>query len=145
MARVKIPSAIDKKATRAAIEQRLESARIYRQVGFLRREMKTTASAEPRYHGATNAVGKPAEDVAVYNVDAEARMQEQYEQVERAVSRLGRMERRIIELRYLDDEDVFDYQVCAELHLSESKFYRLKVAAMYKLALALRLEVYLED
>ncbi|MFC6546830.1 hypothetical protein [Cohnella cellulosilytica] len=53
-------------------------------------------------------------------------MRLQYEQVERAVERLGRMERRLIELRYLDDEGVFDYQVSGEMHLSERKYYRSK-------------------
>lgn len=145
MAQIQFPFEIDREATRTAVEQRLESARIYKQVGFVRREMKTTPAWEPREHGATNVVGKPAEEIAVQNVDAEERMRLQYEQVELAVERLGRMERRLIELRYLEDEGVFDYQVSGEMHLSERKYYRIKSSALYKLAFALRLEVYVDQ
>lgn len=144
MAQIQFPFEIDREATRTAVEERLESARIYKQVGFVRREMKTTPAWEPRFHGATNVVGKPAEEIAIQNVDAEERMLQQYEQVERAVGRLGRMERRVIELRYLEDDEIFDYNVVAELHLSERKYYRIKSNAIYKLAFALRLEVYVE-
>lgn len=35
---------------------------------MIRNEMKVTASCEIRYHGPTNMVGKPAEDVALANV-----------------------------------------------------------------------------
>ncbi|MFC6546831.1 hypothetical protein [Cohnella cellulosilytica] len=59
MAQIQFPFEIDREATRAAVEERLESARIYKQVGFFRREMKTTPAWEPREHGATNVVGKP--------------------------------------------------------------------------------------
>ncbi|WP_028559039.1 ArpU family phage packaging/lysis transcriptional regulator [Paenibacillus pinihumi] len=144
MAQLQFPWEIDRDATRAAVEERLESARIYKQVGFIRREMKLTSSPEPRYHGSTNVVGKPAEDIAIHNVDSENLMLQQYEQIERVVSRLGRLEREIIERRYLDDE-VFDYQVMMDMDIREGKYYRLKSNAIYKLAFALQLEVYSEE
>jgi len=106
--------------------------------------MKVTASPEPRYHGPTNVIGKPAEETATWNVDTEERMKEITERVERAVSRLGKMERMIIEKRYLEAEDVYDYHVYTELHMSERKYYRLKSKAIYKLAFMLRLEAFVE-
>lgn len=136
------PFTINKDATRQAVESRLETARIYAQVGVLRREVRTTTSWEPREHGNTNAINKATEDVATHNVDAERRMQEIHDQVMRAVSRLGRTERQIIEARYLDDEGIYDYQVMMDLNLREGRYYKIKSSALYKLAFALRLEVY---
>jgi len=136
------PWEIDREATRTAVEERLESARIYKQIGFVRREMKNTSSPEPRYHGATNTVGKPAEDVAVWNVDMEQRMEEQYNQVQHAIARLWKVEREIVEMRYMSSNEVYDYNVFSELNMSERKYYRIKSSALYKLAFALRLERY---
>lgn len=138
------PWEIDRDATRAAVEERLESARIYKQIGFVRRGMKNTASWEPREHGATNAISKPAEDVATWNVDKEEELQERYEQVTRAVDRLNRTEKQIIEKRYLSEEDAFDYNVYSDMNLSERNYYRIKSGAIYKIAFALRLERYLD-
>ena len=86
---------IDRKATQARLEEILENVRIYRQFGIIRNEMKVTASSEVRYHGPTNMVGKPAEDIALANVG-----------------------------------------------MSERTYRRNRSSAFYKLAFALRLEVY---
>lgn len=138
------PWEIDRETTRQRVEEHLETARVYRQIGFVRREMKVTASPEPRYHGPTNVIGKPAEETATWNVDTEERMKEITEKVQKAVSRLGKLERQIIEKRYLEAEDVYDYHVYTELHMSERKYYRLKSKAIYKLAFMLRLEAFVE-
>jgi ArpU family phage transcriptional regulator len=133
---------IDREATRKRVEEALETARVYKQIGFVRREIKTTMSYDPRFHGATNKINRPAEDTAVWNVDMEKRIQEITERVERAVSRLGYREREIIRKRYLEDEDTPDYLVYTDLGMSERQYYRVKARAFYKLAFMLRLEVY---
>lgn len=138
------PWEIDRETTRQRVEQYLKTARIYRQIGLVRREMKVTTSPEPRYHGPTNVAGKPVEETAIWNVNTEERMKEITERVQKAVGRLGKLERQIIEKRYLEDEDVYDYNVYSELHLSERKYYRLKSKAIYKLAFMLRLEAFVE-
>lgn len=66
------------------------------------------------------------------------------EHVERAVNRLGKKEREIIQLRYLEDEN-FDYIVAGEVGLSERTYTRMKARAFYKLAFMLKLEVLSED
>ncbi|MBJ7986921.1 MULTISPECIES: penicillin-binding protein [Bacillus] len=86
---------IDRKATQVRLEEILENVRIYRQLGMIRNEMKVTASIEVRYHGPTNIIGKPTEDVALTNIA-----------------------------------------------MSERTYRRNKSNAFYKLAFALRLEVY---
>lgn len=135
---------IDREATRKRVEQALETARIYKQIGTVRREVKTTPSYTPHYHGPTNEVGKPTEEVASWNVDTEKRIRETVEAVEKAVSRLGRLEREIIQRRYLGEEEEYDFIVCQELHLSERKYRRVKARAIYKLAFMLRLEVMID-
>jgi len=135
---------IDREATRKRVEEALETARLYKQIGIVRRETKITPSYEPRFHGDTNKISRQTEDVATWNVDTEKRLQEVTERVERAVARLGYVEREIIRKRYLEDEDAADYLVYTELGMSERQYYRVKARAFYKLAFMLRLEVYEE-
>ena len=83
-------------------------------------------------------------DISIYNVDREELLQQQYDQVMRAVGRLSKIQRRIIEERYLGDEDVIDINVYVNMHMSERSYYYAKAKAMYRLAYALRLEAYEE-
>ncbi|WP_439741128.1 ArpU family phage packaging/lysis transcriptional regulator [Bacillus pseudomycoides] len=136
---------INRKATQARLEKILEDVRIYRQFGMIRNEMKVTASCEVRYHGATNVVGKPAEDVALANIGLsirEERLKRLSFQIDKALSRFSKNQRDIIIKRYLEDEEVFDYMVYNEIGMSERTYRRNKSNAFYKLAFALRLEAY---
>lgn len=47
--------------------------------------------------------------------------------------------------RYMTLEEPYDYEVYNEMGISESKFYRIREKAFYKLAFALRIEVYKEE
>jgi len=132
---------IDREATRKRVEGHLETARIYKQMGFVRREMKITMCYESRVHGDTNKVSRPVEDTAAWNVDKEDRMRAIAESVDQAVEALGSVEREIIRRRYLQRDLVFDFNVYPELHISERQYYRLKAAALLKLAYMLSLEV----
>ncbi|HFK1544957.1 TPA: ArpU family phage packaging/lysis transcriptional regulator [Bacillus albus] len=136
---------IDRKATQIYLERILENVRIYRQFGVIRNEMKVTASSEVRYHGPTNVVGQPAEDVALENVELskrEERLQLLSSQIDNVLSRFSTSQRDIIVKRYLEDEEVFDYTVYNEIGMSERTYRRNKSNAFYKLAFALRLEIY---
>jgi len=135
---------IDRKATQKRVEEVLETARIYKQIGFVRREMRNTPAYEARYHSATNKTTDAAADCAVWNVDKEKEIIELTERVEWAVSRLSKKEEEIIRKRYLEDEN-FDYIVAGEVGLSERTYTRMKARAFYKLAFMLKLEVLAED
>lgn len=135
---------LDVDQTRRAVEERLEAARIYKHLGHFRREAKTTASPEPRYHGSTNMISKQTEDIASFNVDQDERLRIIYEEIERILKRIPAKQREIIQLRYLDSLDgEFDYNVCQEVHLSESTYRRFKTKAIINIAFALRLEVWI--
>ncbi|MGC6586553.1 ArpU family phage packaging/lysis transcriptional regulator [Paenibacillus sp. Dod16] len=136
---------INREETRRRVGQELERARIYKMVGFVRRETQQTPSYEPRYHGATNTTSNQIENVAIFNVDTEARLKQSYDRVNAALRGLSRMEKDIINMRYLDEEDVQDFSVYNELALSERSYYRRKSRALYKMAFAMCLEVYVGE
>ncbi|QOS98129.1 ArpU family transcriptional regulator [Brevibacterium sp. JNUCC-42] len=132
---------IDRRATQRNVEQALESARVYRQIGFVRREMAKTPSYEERFHGNTNKTSDSVADCAIWNVDKEKEARDWAERVELAVSRLDRKEREIIQKRYLEDAEALDYLLYHELGLSQRTYERIKSKAFYKLAFMLKVEV----
>lgn len=132
---------INRKETQRKVEEALETARIYKQIGFVRREVSNTPSYAPRFHGQTNKTSSPAEECATWNVDEEDRVRKLTERVDWAVSRLSAKQRRIIQKCYLESEDALDYVVCGELNMSKRTFEREKPVAIYMIALMLRLEV----
>ncbi|HDR7324510.1 TPA: ArpU family transcriptional regulator [Bacillus toyonensis] len=141
---------IDRSATQKKLEGVLENVRLYRQFGMMREEMKVTPSYEIRYHGPTNDVGKPLEDVAMANIQQSEReewIKKTSFRIDQFLNRLGNGragedQRNIIIKRYLKDEDVCDYMVYNEIGMSERTYRRVKARVFYKLAFALRLEVY---
>ncbi|OUA58568.1 ArpU family phage packaging/lysis transcriptional regulator [Bacillus thuringiensis] len=141
---------INRAATQEELEGLLESVRIYRQFGMMRKEMKVTPSYEIREHGPTHAVGKPLEDVAMANIQ-QSKREEWLEimsvRIDQFLNRLGNtragnIQRDIICKRYLEEEDVCDYMVYNEIGMSERTYRRWKSKAFYKLAFALNLEVF---
>ncbi|MGG0756044.1 ArpU family phage packaging/lysis transcriptional regulator [Brevibacillus laterosporus] len=132
---------IDRKATQKKIEQYLEDTRIYKQIGFVRREIANTPSYEPRLHGQTNKTSDPVANCAVWNVDQELEVKRLSERVEWAVSRLSPRQRQIIQKRYLEEEDALDCLLCHELNMSKRTYERQKARAFYLLALMLKAEV----
>ncbi|PEJ83043.1 ArpU family phage packaging/lysis transcriptional regulator [Bacillus toyonensis] len=144
---------IDRAATQKKLEGVLENVRLYRQFGMMREEMKVTLSYEIRYHGPTNDVGKPLEDVAMANIQQSKReewIKKTSLRIDQFLNRLdngraGEDQRNIIIKRYLEDEDVCDYMVYNEIGMSERTYRRVKARVFYKLAFALRLEVYVTE
>ena len=128
----------------------MECVRLYRQFGMMREEMKVTPSYGIRYHGPTNDVGKPLEDVAMANIQQskrEAWIKQTSFRIDQFLSclgngRAGKDQRNIIIKRYLEDEDICNYMVYNEIGMSERTYRRVKARVFYKLAFALRLEVY---
>jgi ArpU family phage transcriptional regulator len=135
---------IDREATREAVERALEKYRIYLLTVPEDRLPKITQtfSIVPPSH--SNESHSSTEDAAVSNVDHEKERTEHIEKVQRAVNRLGHMERGIVIHRYMKEDDVFDYEVYGDFNISERKYYRLKSRAFYKLAFILKMEVYHE-
>mgnify|MGYP002507190048 CR=1 FL=1 len=135
---------LDEKETWRRVEERLESARLYKRFGFIRREAKITAAYSDMPRSNTGVTSDQTADISIYNVDREEELQRKHDQIMKAVGRLARLQREIIQLRYLDDEEVTDINVYGELNVSERSYYYAKSKAMYRLAFALALEVFEE-
>jgi ArpU family phage transcriptional regulator len=135
---------IDREATREAIEKALEKYRIYLLTVPEDKLPKITQTFSIVPPCNTNGFHSSTEDAAVSNVDHEKERNVHIQKIQKAVNRLGHLERGIIIHRYMKDDDVFDYEVYGEFNISERKYYRLKSRAFYKLAFILKLEVYHE-
>ncbi|MEK5176853.1 ArpU family phage packaging/lysis transcriptional regulator [Heyndrickxia sp. FSL W8-0496] len=138
----KLPE-IDRKLTQENVESAIETYRMYLLTVPEEIMPKVTTSfslVPPTY---TNAFHSTTEDVAIERVDEERARIEYIEKFRKAVNRLSKKEREAIILRYLGDEELFDYEVYNQLGMSESYYHnKFKPRIFYKLALALRIEVY---
>ncbi|MEK5376581.1 ArpU family phage packaging/lysis transcriptional regulator [Paenibacillus sp. FSL P2-0173] len=136
---------VDEKATRLAVEDYLEIVRQYRQIGFVRREAAITQSYSYREHQSTNTISKQTEEIAIFNVDKEAKFKAKDELLELAMSKLSSIQREVIQRSYLDDEGEFDYIIAGELHMSDRRLREIKQAALDTLAGMLHLTVFIKN
>jgi ArpU family phage transcriptional regulator len=63
----------------------------------------------------------------------------QVRRIEQALKILSIKEKKLIEVRYFDQNDPIDYAVCQQLGCSRSDYYRVKKRAIHKLALAMNI------
>ncbi|PKR82578.1 ArpU family phage packaging/lysis transcriptional regulator [Heyndrickxia camelliae] len=138
----KLPE-IDRKQTQENVEAAIETYRMYLLTVPEEVLPKVTTSfslVPPTY---TNAFHSSTEDAAIARVDEERARIEYIENFRKAVNRLSKREREALILRYLGEEELFDYEVYNQLGMSESYYHqKFKPRIFYKLALALRIEVY---
>lgn len=137
----KLPE-IDRERTKEAVEAALEKYRFYLLTVPEEKLPKVTATYSLVPPSNTNAFHSSTEDAAIDKVDFERERDQYLERIIQGVNRLSKMEREIIYKRYLEDEETFDYEIYNDLVLSERRYYRLKARIFYKLAFALRIEVY---
>nr|WP_060597076.1 ArpU family phage packaging/lysis transcriptional regulator [Bacillus pumilus] len=95
----------------------------------------TPASFSNQFHSST-------EEAALKKMDWEIEREKYMKRIERGINRLTQKERRILVMLYMQDEEMYDYEIYAELGLSQRNYYRVKNKAYYRLAFALREEVY---
>lgn len=136
---------IDRTLTREEVERHLEQ---YRLLLFTQPEEqlpKITQHFSFLPHSETNAFHSTTESIAVKKVDQEREIANFINRTNKAINRLSRQERAIIIKNYCDKENLYNYEIYNELGMSERHYNRVKGRALYHLALALRLEVYVED
>jgi len=136
---------IDEEKTKEAVELYLLLAREYKVTEYIPLDPKITPLYEPRYHGQTHKVESQVEKIAILNADEQERRRKHLERVEKAVSRLGARQQKLIRMRYLDDDNVLDVEVATALGYSTRHYRRIKSIAIYRLAAALGLVVLKED
>jgi ArpU family phage transcriptional regulator len=135
---------IDREKTKSAVEEKLETYRLYLLSVPEERSPKVTSSYSLVPPSNTNAFHSTTEDAAVNKADQDRERESYIEWFRRGVNRLKFKEREIIVKRYLGDEEMYDYELYSQIGMSERKFYRLKARAFYSLAFALKIEVYQE-
>lgn len=135
---------INRKETRDKVEAALEKYKIMLLMDPEELEPKITTSFKLIPTSNTNQFYSTTEDTAVQKIDMEYKRRTYINRIINAVNRLNYLERSIIVKRYLNNDDVYDYEVYNELGFSERKYYRIKARAFYKLAFILRIEVYEE-
>ncbi|MGG3800443.1 ArpU family phage packaging/lysis transcriptional regulator [Metabacillus fastidiosus] len=136
---------INRELTKKAVEATLEKYRILLLQEPEERLPKLTQTFSFIPSSPTNQNSSQTEDIAIKKVDHERYRSDFLKKVQRAVNRLAHLERAILIQRYMQEEEVYDYGVYSELHLSERKYYRLKGKAFIRLAVALRIEIYEEE
>ncbi|GCD83689.1 ArpU family transcriptional regulator [Parageobacillus thermoglucosidasius] len=136
---------IDRVATKKAVEAALEKYRVYLLTLRLDQLPKVTQHYSLVPPSNTNKFHSSTEEMAIRSADYEREREEYIRRITNAVNRLSKWERAIIVRRYMSDEEMYDYEVYNELGMSGRKYYRLKSRAFYKLAFALKIEVYRES
>lgn len=131
---------IDEEATKAKVEQLLDQYRLYLlQDNFLPKVTPTYSIVPPSI---TNEFHSSTEEAALKRLIGRFSVDKFLKRIQRAVNRLSQRERQIIVMLYMQPEEMYDYEVYAEMDLSQRSYYRVKAKALYRLAFALREEVY---
>lgn len=136
---------IDRDATRNQVESALEKYKMYLLMDPSELEPKITSSFKLVPAAPNNQFHSSTEDTAVKKMDQEKHRKEYLMKIQKAVNRLAFQERSIIINRYLDNDEVYDYEVYNDLGFSERKYYRIKARAFYKLAFIMRIEIYKQE
>ena len=137
----KLPE-IDRDETKKAVEAALEKYRFYLLTVPEEQLPKVTATYSLVPPANTNAFHSSTEETAVRNIDFQIERDKFLDWLIRGVNRLTKMEREIIYKRYLEEEEIFDYEIYKDIGMSERRYYQLKARIFYKLAFLLKIEVY---
>lgn len=137
---------IDRERTQAAVEAAFERYRINKFLTFEMREASTTTSLSATPRSDTGTTSDQTASIAIHNVDSMAARRDYCERIERMVSRLPKMEKFLIEKKYMsNDHDYITHEKVYSLEfappISSGTYGKLRWKAFYKLALHLNLIV----
>lgn len=132
---------IDREKTKEAVESALEKYRMFLLSVPEDKVPKTTATYSLTPPAFSNQFHSSTEDAVIGKVDQEKEREKYIEWIRKAINRLSYKERELIIKRYLE-EDMYDYELYNQMGMSERKYYRDKARTFYKLAFALKIEVY---
>lgn len=137
---------LDRKATQKEVEAALEKYRIFKYVYFDEREADITSTLDDVGGGRSNLLSDQTGNIAVHNVDEKEKRRRYCERIERSVKRLPKMERFLIEERYMSEESEYitDYNVYNQKFqppIAAMTYASIRWKAFYKLALNLNIAV----
>ena len=137
---------LDRKATQRAVESALEKYRLFKYLTYEEKEASITANYELNEGSKGNKINDQTAQTAIQNVHEQEKRKQYCERIERAVRRLPKMERFLIEERYMSEEAEYitDYQVyCFKFKppISAMTYAKIRWKAFYRLALNLNIAV----
>ncbi|WP_102707001.1 ArpU family phage packaging/lysis transcriptional regulator [Terribacillus saccharophilus] len=137
---------LDRNATKEQVEKALSKYRLYKSILPDEREASTTASYDAIGGGRSNSITDQTSSIAIDNADEAAYRKRFCERLERAVNRLPKLEKFLIEERYMreDAEYITDYKVYSFVFqppISEKTYAKIRWKAFYKLALNMNIAV----
>ena len=130
--------------TKAAVEKYLLQAREYKITEYIPEEASITASYSDMPRSYTGVTTNQTFRLAAMNVDEPERRKKHIERAHKAIARLSKRQQKLINMRYMEDNDMFDYEIAMELGFSESTYRRTKSVAILRLASILGLLVFHE-
>lgn len=133
---------IDGKATQKAVEAVLRQYRTYLVSTPEELMPVLTAKYNIEIPNFSNIKQSSVENAAVKRADFVQEYIKFYNWFKRGISKLTLIERHLISMAYLEIEPMYNYEIYLELGISESKFYRLRGRALYKLSIGLGVEIY---
>lgn len=141
---------LDASKTKKAVIEAFDRYRKCKYLTFDEREANVTAGLSDTPKGYTGTTSDQTGDIAAYNIDKQNERKRYCLRVERAVSRLPRMEKFLIEKRYMseesayiNDQHVYNFEFQPPISWTLYKKYRWE--AFYKLALHLGIAVKVES
>ncbi|EQB35032.1 hypothetical protein M948_18175 [Virgibacillus sp. CM-4] len=137
---------LDRKATQREVEDALEKYRIFKYLAFEEREASITAAYDDIGGGKANTISDQTGSIATHNISEQEKRKRYCERIDRAVRRLPKMERFLIEERYLKEDaeyltDINVYCFKFQPPISAMTYSKLRWKAFYKLALNLNIAV----
>ncbi|RXZ84910.1 hypothetical protein EBB07_01415 [Paenibacillaceae bacterium] len=132
---------MNKEATRAAVEKYLLQGREYKVTAYIPEEAAVTAAYSGMLRSVTNRISDQTGRIAASNVDEPERRRKHIARMERAIDQLGERQQKLIRARYLEEDDVLDFDVAMDLGYSDRHYRRIKAAAIVRLAAILGLIV----
>ncbi|GKU78558.1 ArpU family phage packaging/lysis transcriptional regulator [Paenibacillus sp. L3-i20] len=132
---------VNDSATKDAVEKYLLQAREYLVTAYIPEQQSITASYSDMPRSYTGMTSDHTGKLAARNVDEPERRRRHIERAESAISRLGAKQQKLIRARYLDEDNVLDLDVAADMGYSDRHYRRIKSETMFRIANTLGLVV----
>lgn len=136
---------LDNEATQIAVENMMRQYRTYLLTVPEDRMPKVTAQYTLEMPNFSNIKQSAVENAAIANVDSESDRKKFLVRIGRSLRNLNELERKLIALKYLEMDPLFNQDIAVELNISLRKFYYTRNRALYKMALSMGVEKYKED
>ncbi len=142
---------IDRNKTQEAIEEAFSKYRIYKYHWLINDELEPSITANYEFSegGRSNRISDQTSSIVTHKLDQQIMRNNYCSRIEKAVSRLPEIEKKLIEERYMTRESEYltDYNVyCHKLDppISAPTYYKIRWRAFLKLALNLNLAVFMD-